>query len=382
LIHFYKRIEMMDILAREKAVLEVKQSSSIVLFPNSISIRPYPDGGKTPVPPHPLATHRVTVDIQYARANFSVLVTLDNPLDFVITTPLLLPMKYLDDKPFPPGYPNTTLVELLQWLVKHLKVNMLERIQAEEKLGGLSAAVENLVNMDIISEDSYEVAMVGDVVTLLVKFKPERDIKLASLKESVKEDKLLHGGGHFFVFKLVFKVDTGAFVPGEFSVSFSSDLAEMLPEITNYSQPGLTAKLATDLVEFLMHVKDSVNRAISNAVDGWEARAKLLLQILSIFESGEIAVPYLDSETMSVMDLAFRTQTRKMMLKIELSPNYPAERPQVTIFHLKIPTEGSRETRGSGEIKSQIVTVIGENDEDGFVAGLMILLGKCVGSEV
>jgi hypothetical protein len=372
---------MMDILAREEAMLEVKQSTSIVLFPNSISIRPYPDGGT--VPAHPLATHRVTVDIQYASTTFSVLVTLDNPLDFVITTPLLLPMKYLDDKPFPPGYPNTTLAELLQWLVKHLKVNMMERIQSEEKLGGLSAAVENLVNMNIISEDSCEVAMVGDTVTLLVKFKPERDVKFASLKESVKEDKLLNGGGHFFVFKLVFKVDTGAFLPGEFCVSFSPDLADMLPELTNYSQPGLTAKLATDLVEFLMHVKDSVNKAITNAVDGWDARAKLLLQILSIFESGEIAVPYLDSDTMSVMDLAFRTQTKKVLLKIELSPNYPAERPQVTAFHLRIPTEGSRETRGSGEIKSQVVPIVGvENNEEEFVAGLMNFLAECVGSEV
>merc|ERR1719500_1018741 len=106
----------------------------------------------------------------------------------------------------------------------------MERIQSEEKLGGLSAAVENLVNMNIISDDTCEVAMVGDMVTLLVKFKPERDVKFASLKESVKEDKLLNGGGHFFVFKLVFKVDTGAFLPGEFCVSFSSDLADMLPE--------------------------------------------------------------------------------------------------------------------------------------------------------
>jgi len=367
---------MMDILAREKALLEVKQSSSIVLFPNSIAISPYPDGGNPPVP-HPLATHRVTVDIKYASAIFSVLVTLDNPLDFVITTPLLLPMKYLDDKPFPPGYPDTTLVGLLKWLVKHLKVHMLERIQAEEKLEGLSAAVENLVNMNIISEDSYEVGMVGDTVTLLVKFKPEKDIKFASLKESVKENKLLNGGGHFFVFKLCFKVDTGAFIPGQFSVSFSSDLKEMLPEITNYSQPGLTAKLATDLVEFLMHVKDSVNKAIINAVDGWEARARLLLHILSIFESGQIAVPYLDSDTMSVMDLAFRSKTEKVLLKIELSPNYPAERPKVTAFFVRIPAEGSRETRFSSEIKSRGLE-FQENTEEEFVSCLMNCFAKFV----
>ena len=104
----------MDILAREKATLEVKQSSTLVLLPNSITIRPYPDdSGETVPAPHPLATHRISLDIKYATTMFSVMVTMENPLDFVITTPHLLPMKYLDDKPFPPGYPNTSLVELV-----------------------------------------------------------------------------------------------------------------------------------------------------------------------------------------------------------------------------------------------------------------------------
>jgi hypothetical protein len=34
------------------------------------------------------------------------------------------------------------------------------------------------------------------------------------------------------------------------------------------------------------------------AVAGWEKRAKLLLQLLSIFEGGDVAVPYIDSDTM------------------------------------------------------------------------------------
>lgn len=54
-----------------------------------------------------------------------------------------------------------------------------------------------------------------------------------------------------------------------------------------------------------------------SAVAGWEDRARLLLQLLKIFEGGDLAVAYLDSSTMSVMDLAFRTQERKCMMKIQ-----------------------------------------------------------------
>jgi len=371
----------MDILAREKAMLEVRQSSTLVLLPNSIAIRPYPTDSEQLTNPHPLATHRVTLDIQYATTTLSVLVTLEQPLDFVITTPLLLPMKYLDNKSFPPEYPDTKLTELVKWLTEHLKAHMKESIQAEEKLSGLLNAIENLVSMDIISENSYEIAIVGDRVTFLVKFRPEKDIKLASLSEMVKEDKLLNGGGHFFVFKMVFRVDTGAFLPGEFSIVFSSDLSDMLPEMANYSLSGITAKLASDLVSFLMHMKDTVNGTIATAVDGWENRARLLLQLLSIFEDGELAVPYLDSSTMSVMDLAFRTKERRAMLRVELPGGYPVEMPQVTLNTMLIPGEGARETRGSGEVKEQVIDLVKlgcepNMNEDGLVDILMQLINE------
>ena len=359
----------MDILAREKAMLEVKQSSTLVLLPNSIAIRPYPTDGEKFLNPHPLATHKVTLDIQYAATTFSVLVTMEQPLDFVITTPHLLPMKYLDNKSFPPEYPDTSLTELVKWLTEQLKEHMKESIQAEEKLSGLLDAIENLVSMGIISEDSYEIAIVGDRVTFLVKFRPEKDIKLASLSEMVKEDKLLNGGGHFFVFKIVYRVDTGAFLPGEFSIAFGSDLSDMLPELANYSEPGLTAKLASDLVSFLMHMKDTVNGTIAIAVERWKSRARLLLQLLSIFEDGELAVPYLDSSTMSCIDLAFRTKLRRAMLKIELSVGYPEEVPKVTFFSVVVPTEVARETRGSGEIKDQVVDLVKFNYNQNMKVG-------------
>eukprot|EP00092_Neocalanus_flemingeri_P025833 GFUD01027999.1.p1 GENE.GFUD01027999.1~~GFUD01027999.1.p1 ORF type:complete len:380 (+),score=138.96 GFUD01027999.1:69-1208(+) len=346
----------MDILAREKAKLEVLQSSTLVLLTNSITILPYPPPSDTTPVPHPLSTHRVTLNIKYADTLFSVLVTMEHPLDFLVTTPHLLPMKNLDSVPFPPDYPNTSLVELVRWLITHLKSHMEQCIQEEEQLSGLASAIDNMISMNIISRDSYEVVLVGDKATLLVKFRPEKDIKLASLSEMVKEDKLLNTGGHFYVLKMVFRADTGAFLPGEFSIVFSSDLANMLPELANFSHPGFTAKLASNLVEFQMYVKETVDKAIMKAVDGWEKRSSLLLLLHSIFEDGEQAIPYLDSTTMSVMDLAFRTEAAKFMFKIELTPDYPAVVPKMTVFYTRTPAAGARETRDSGTMKERVFT--------------------------
>jgi len=372
---------MMDILSRQKAMLEVKRSSSLTLFPNSIIVSPYPNNEDDNSTTHPLATSKVTMNIQYATTTFSILVTMDHPLDFIITTPTLLPMKYLDNKSVPPGYPDTSLVDLIGWIMRQLKDRMMQRICAEEKLSGLSLALENLVAMGTIDDKSYEIVIVGDNVILLVKFRPEKEIKYASLKELVREDQLLNSGGHFFVFKMVFKVNTGSFLPGEFAISFSSDLKTMLPELANYSQPGLDTQLASDLVEFLMHVKDSVNKTISSAVDGWEMRAKLLLQVLSIFEDGEIAIPYLDSDTMSVMDLAFRTASRKVVLKIELPTGYPKDLPKVSYSYKKIHPEGSRQTRGSEDIITKEVTwpksYVFDNEE-ALVAVLMGFIAELI----
>jgi len=347
----------MDVLARERSKLEVLQCSSLVLLPNSITILPYPTPNLvdlSPVP-HPCSSHRITLDIQFADTTFSVIVSLEHPIDFLVTTKSLLPMKFLDDQGFPTNYPNTSLLELVRWLTTNLKKYMDIRLLEEIELKSLGTSITYLINMNIISEDSYELVIVGDRANLLVKFRPEKDIKLNSMREMVKEDKLLNTGGHFFVLKLVFRVDSGAFLSGEFSIVFSSDLYDMLPELDEFSLPGLDAKLTGDLVNFIIHVKETVDKAIMGAVDGWEKRAKLMLSLHSIFEGGDLAIAYLDSSTMSNMDLAFRTKSAKHMIKIELSPAYPAVVPKITWFQASIPVEGARETRGSGEIKARVL---------------------------
>ena len=239
----------------------------------------------------------------------------------------------------------------------------------------------NLVSMGIITEDSYELVIVKERVTFLVKFRPEKDIKLASLSEMVKEDELLNSGGHFFVFKMVYRVDTGAFLPGEFSIVFSSDLSDMLPELASYSQPGITGKLASDLVSFLIHMKDTVNRTLTTAAERWESRARLLLQLLSIFEDGKLAVPYLDSSTMSVMDLAFVTKVRRVMLKVKLPVGYPEDIPKVTLCSLLIPKEGAR---GSAELTETVIDLVKlgyePNMKEGEIVDIVMQLIKRVGN--
>lgn len=346
----------MDILVQEKSKLEVLKSNSLVLLPNSISIVPYVPVGVQMKDVHPMSTQRVTLNIRYANTLFSVLVTMDNPLDFVITTPNLLPMSYFDDKTFPKDFPNTRLVDLVRWLLGNLRQHMFKVVAREEKLDSLATAIENMITMNFISENSYEMVMLGEKVTLLFKFRPEENIKLASVKEMVEEDKLINSGGHFFVLKMGFKVDTGDFIPGDFAITFSSDLSNMLPELAKFSQSGLTMKLATDLVDFLMHVKDRVDKTISCAVKGWEKRARLLTLLNSVFEDSDQAIAYLDYNTMSTIDLAFRKESAKCVLKIELDPNYPAVVPIVTFFYQNIPENGARETRGSGAIKDWILT--------------------------
>lgn len=58
---------------------------------------------------------------------------------------------------------------------------------------------------------------------------------------------------------------------------------------------------------------------------------------------------------MTIMDLAFRTELYKCMLKIELTPNYPAVIPKITLFFMSSPAEGAREPRSGGEIKERVL---------------------------
>ena len=98
----------MDFLYKTKffmpiAAAEVNLAEQFTLKPNSISVNPYSEGLCLEIPDaNPLTTNRIIIEIQFADVTFSVVVTLENPLDFFIKSTYLLPLQYLDKK-IPPG---------------------------------------------------------------------------------------------------------------------------------------------------------------------------------------------------------------------------------------------------------------------------------------
>ena len=62
----------------------------------------------------------------------------------------------------------------------------------------------------------------------------------------------------------------------------SVETSQCCLELASFSNQGLAAKLATDLLGFLMYVKDTVDMPIVSAVCGWESRVILLLHLFSI----------------------------------------------------------------------------------------------------
>ena len=60
--------------------------------------------------------------------------------------------------------------------------------------------------------------------------------------------------------------------------------------------------------------------------------------------------------------MPFQAKERKCLMKIELGPNFPEIVAKVTVYTMLLPTEGARETRGSGGIKE--ITV--KNEAIGF----------------
>ena len=126
----------MDILSREKSILEVKMCESLTLLPNSISIVPDETSGLDFG-----STSWMSIDIQYATSVFNIVVKMDNVLDFMINSPRLLPMIYLDEKPFPLKYENCTLMELLNQMDGFDALGQVKMIMATNRPDTLDPAL-------------------------------------------------------------------------------------------------------------------------------------------------------------------------------------------------------------------------------------------------
>jgi len=340
-------MKILDILAIEKSILEVKRSTNIVLLPNSITFNP----DNLPLSTEFFATPRMKINVRYATVEVVLLITLTEPLDFVVLSPVL-PMKYFDDKPFPPEYPATSLKNLIIWIMRHLRTSIEEQVFSNPAFNGLDTFFQNLISMNIVgSKDDYEIALADEKVIVMIKFKPSFEIDLTSVSELVQEDKLLNTGGHNYFMKIAFRNDTGAFLPREFSLLFSPDISSILPGLSSFSVPEVNSKLSENLLDTVMTIQEAVDKALKDAVTSWKERASLIMLFMSLFDEFDIVEVFTDGLYMSTMDLAFSTKKANCLLKIELPSNYPTEVPKVSAFYSLHRVEGGRETRSSGEVK-------------------------------
>jgi len=367
-------MKILDILAIEKSILEVKRSTNIVLLPNSITFQPENLSLSTEF----FVTPRIKINVRYATVEVVLLITLTEPLDFVVLSPLL-PMKYFDDKPFPPEYPTTSLKNLLIWIMRHLRTSVEDQVFSNPTFNGLDSFLQNLISMNMIgSKDDYEIALADEKVIVIIKFKPSFEIDLTSVSELVQEDKLLNTGGHNYFIKIAFRNDTGAFLPGEFSLLFSPDISSILPELSSFSAPEVNSKLSGNLLDSVITVQEAVDKALKDAVRSWKERAALIMVFMSLFDEVDIVEVFTDGLHMSKMDLAFSTKKANCLLKIELPSNYPTEVPKVSAFYSLHRVEGGRETRSSGEVKEVNIDtnrhLTSNIDNDDFVKYVLTLI--------
>ena len=305
----------MNVLEYEKAKLAVLQSKDIVLFDNSIEIQELDEADN----------RKIRVSINYAETDFVVIVFLTSPLDFLITTPDLLPPHYLLNKKIPPDTLKS-LPSLLSWLTLELKNYNRSR---HDKLNNIISDLISEAN--IVDENNYELMVTERKATLYLKF-PIEDLDLVCFMESVRNNKLINSTEHYFVLKIVY---TEAKDSMDFSLTYSSCLLRMLPGLKT-SSVELTQK--DNIVTMVSNLKDTVIEKINDLHRDWKARASFLLPLYQAFEEtgGETLI---DFETMTELQLGFAFESRKALLEISLPYDYPSNAPQVC---LSIKTATSR----------------------------------------
>ena len=292
----------MNLLARESEKLALLQES-IMLLPNSLIVKELPD------PPKSLrATPQLELFMKYAQAEVKILVSLTKPLDFTILTPALFPTASILG--FVEVEDNTSLVDLVKMLVKALQrhhSSLLEGTVLEHVPGNIASLT------DVIPSMRYELAVVDDTLTIILCFQPEEKVSICSVNNMLKADKLINTANHCFNIKMEF--NGWIFKPEGFGVQWSPDLAAMLPELSDVRLPGLKSE---SLPEFVMASKDALEEKLYQAATAWEERSKVMLDLVNIFADVEGVAVNLDSDTMTCMDIVFRTRSKSHVYTVTL----------------------------------------------------------------
>jgi len=296
----------MDLIARESEKLALLQSS-ILLLPNSLTIKEFPNPSTSL-----RATHQLELLMRYALAEVKILVSLTQPLDFTILTPALLPnasmlgLVEVED--------NTSLVDLVKMLVKALQKHhssLLEGTLLENVPKTIATLTEMYPSM------RHELVVVEDTLTVILCFQPDEKISICSVNNLLKTDKLVNTASHCFNIKMEFDAADGSgfFKPGGFGVQWSPDLAAMLPELADVRLPGLKSE---SLPEFVMASKDALEDKLQQAATAWEERSKEMMKLVDIFADEDGVMVNLDFDTMTGMDIVFRTRSRSHVYTVTL----------------------------------------------------------------
>ena len=294
---------MMDLLARESEKLALLQAS-ILLLPNSLTVKELPNH-----PTSPRATHHLELCLKYAlAAEVKILVTLAKPLDFTILTPDLLPAASMlgivevED--------GTSLVDLVKMLVRALQkhhTSLLEGTVLEHMPGYIAHLTQVFPSM------RHELAVVDDKLTLILCFKSEEKISICSVNNLLKANKLVNTADHCFNIKMEFS--GGIFKPAAFGVQWSPDLAAMLPELADVRLPSLKSE---SFPEFVNSSKEALQMKLNMATTAWGERSEVMLKLVDTFADIEGVMVNLDFDTMTGMDIVFRTRSKSHIYTVTL----------------------------------------------------------------
>jgi len=251
--------------------------------------------------------------MKYALAEVKILVSLTKPLDFNILTPALLPnasmLRLVEVEE------NTSLVDLVKMLVKALQKHHSSLLEGT-LLEYVPTTIATLT--DMYPSMRYELAVVQDSLTVILCFQPDEKISICSVNNLFKADKLVNTADHCFNIKMEFDAadGRGIFKPGGFGVQWSPDLAAMLPELADVRLPAL--KSSESLAEFVNDRKDVLEEKLQEAATAWEERSVVMLKLVEIFADMEGVMVNLDFDTMTGMDIVFRTRSKSHVYTVTL----------------------------------------------------------------
>jgi len=291
----------MNSLEREREKLGLLQAKDLLLLPHSLSIKDQPS-------PSPQSTHRSILTLKYAEVELRILIIFSRPLDFYILTTSVL---NLDDDD---SYLETTstLLDLVKWLIEKLRKQHVDIYLKESPLSHIPDELSRL--QDANPNLHYELAVQNGKVIVLVKQKSDKQINFASLGLLLQAEHLTDTGGLYYVLKLVFKLDEDSYIAGESATMYSPELVTMLPDLNEVKVQVLKEKKT--LFDIVTSSLEQLDTGLEVALAAWQFRAKILLRVMANFHGREGMLNMLDYDTMTALDLIFRTEQKCYLVTV------------------------------------------------------------------